>query len=967
MTKEVSPQSRAREVFEQWLARTGDYRIAAQRAGVSERTGRRWKAEPRATGESGAVVRGAKTTMLTEPTRFIGRQSALGSIHKFFGEGARIVTVLGPAGIGKTRLVLRYADLHAAAYPGGVYFCDLSSATTTDAMFAALAKSLSVQLSARGTDEAHTAQLGHALGSRTDSLVVIDNLEQVVAFAAPLVGALAAAAPRSVLLLTSRVQVRTQGEVAWHVDALATPVGDVKAARDALASEAIELFVDRAQLVRPGYTLTDADATVVAQITARLDGNPLAIELAAARMGMLSPAQILARLEKRFDLLVGGARDAPMRQVSMRAALDGSWDLLSEHEQTALAETSVFVGGFSLEAAERVIALSSGPKVLDVLESLRQSSLLRARTSDIGEVRFSLYETVRDYAKERLTEEPRNGAAVRRRHTAYFLEVTTAWAKAVDRTGGAEVRARAASDIENAIAAHEHAVTAKDSANAFELAIALGQLLVGRNRTERAIYANTLALENAATPPALAGLAIRVLAARGNAERLAGDVEAAKRTYEDALDRAKNMADPALEALSLTGLGLVHQNAGRHADALASYAIALPLAERAKDEELVGRTLGHMGVAHRVLRHREEALDCSLRAFASHTKTGSTRLLAAEALAMGTIHQQRGEPERARQRYEEASALTREVGDEGLEASVLGTLGTLHAELGEVDLALSHCHRALEIFSRLGIKRLEGLALGNIANLYFQLGRVDDARLSLQRAVQVIAAAGDELHQGIFMGHLAGVLATQGAVSDADSLIAEAEKLLEKRDPHAWSAALGLQHGWIELAKAKRARSPAEAEQWIAKVRARIEAVPHESTDDVRVNVRMLRLALAAPMDSTTDLDPHALTISEDAALVRTPIGSRIELDRRRNVRLVLKALVERHSTGPGTPLSVDDLLAAGWPGEKVLRDAGASRVYVALGTLRKLGLRDAIKSRDGGYLLDPALKVVVTKSVVKP
>lgn len=471
------------------------------------------------------------------------------------------------------------------------------------------------------------------------------------------------------------------------------------------------------------------------------------------------------------------------------------------------------------------------------------------------------------------------------------------------------------------------------------------------------MYARTLALKTDDD-----GRVVRLLAARGNAERLAGEVEVAKATYEEALARSKASKDPGLTALAWTGLGVVHQNAGRHLDAIAAYEKALPLAERAKDEELVGKTLGHLGVAHRVVRHDAEALECSQRAYASHKKTGSTRLLAAEALAMGTVYQQHGEPERARQRYEEASELTREVGDEGLEASVLGTLGTLYGELGEVDLALTHYQRTYEIVTRLGLKRLEGLSLGNLATLYFQLNRFDDARTTMERAVKVIEAAGDELHQGIFTAHLAGILAAQGALKDAESLIVDAEKVLKKRDPHAWGPAVSLQHAWIELAKAKRASSAAEAERWRDSVRIRIEGVPHEASDDVRVNVRMLRLALAAPMDSTTDLDPHALTISEDAALVRTPIGSRIELDRRRNVRLVLKALVDRHASNPGDPLSVDDLLAAGWPGEKVLREAGASRVYVALGTLRKLGLRDAIKSRDGGYLLDPELKVVVTK-----
>src|SRR6185503_8751399 len=203
----------ARGVFAEWLAKTGDVRIAAERAGVSERTGRRWKSE------GGQVPEAAPSGPSVEPTKFVGRKAALLSLRKLLTEGARIVTVLGPAGIGKTRLARRYADLHASAYPGGVLFCDLSTAEGTEAVSAALAQSLSLTLPSRATDAERAEQLGHALESRGAMLLVLDNFEQAAAAAPATIGAWTAIARRAHVLVTSRVQLRVLGEACFWLEA----------------------------------------------------------------------------------------------------------------------------------------------------------------------------------------------------------------------------------------------------------------------------------------------------------------------------------------------------------------------------------------------------------------------------------------------------------------------------------------------------------------------------------------------------------------------------------------------------------------------------------------------------------------------------------------------------------------------------------------------------------------------------
>ncbi|HEY2364987.1 MAG TPA: AAA family ATPase, partial [Polyangiaceae bacterium] len=274
------PSQRARAVFAEWLAKTGDVRIAAERAGVSERTGRRWKNEPTSASEDAPAQ-----IISPEATRFIGRKAALLALRKMLTEGARLVTVLGPAGIGKTRLSMRYADLHASAYPGGVFFCDVSAAKTAEAVCAVVASTLHVTLPSRASDAERADQLGHALDARGTMLLVLDNFEQAVPAAPATIGVWTTLARRAHVLVTSRVQLRVLGEACFWLESL--DEGD-----------AVQLFVDRARLVRSGYE-PGGDAKVVTDLVKKLDGNALAIELAAARIGMLSPPQLLARLSKR--------------------------------------------------------------------------------------------------------------------------------------------------------------------------------------------------------------------------------------------------------------------------------------------------------------------------------------------------------------------------------------------------------------------------------------------------------------------------------------------------------------------------------------------------------------------------------------------------------------------------------------------------------------------------------------------
>ncbi len=916
------PSQRARAVFAEWLAKTGDVRIAAERAGISERTGRRWKNEPGAADDAPTQI------ISPESTKFIGRKAALLALRKMLTEGARLVTVLGPAGIGKTRLSMRYADLHASAYPGGVFFCDVSAAKTAEAVCAVVAQTLHVTLPSRANDAERADQLGHALDARGTMLLVLDNFEQAVPAAPATVGVWTTLARRAHVLVTSRVQLRVLGEACFWLESLDEADG-------------VQLFVDRARLVRPGYE-PGADAKAVTDLVKKLDGNALAIELGAARIGMLSPPQLLARLSKRFDVLAGGARDATKRQASMRAALDQSWELLSDASRRVLAQASLFRGGFTFEAAEAVIRTKASESLMEALEDLRQSSLLYTY-ADGSDMRFAMYESIRDYAGEKLSDMDRRDEAARR-FAEHFVQKATSF------------------DVDNLIQAQAIAIELGDATLALRAALASGPLLAGRAQSEIELLERALAQQGGDAEARLSG---RV--ALGVAHRKRGALAVAEEELRKTLDDVRAAKARSVEGRALLALGAVHRMGGQMEKALAELEEALAVARDTNDMRLEAHVLGD--TAHALHIRRDESgktMALAERARALHHEAGSRRDEADMCGLLAALHQARGEAHQSRSRYEEALELLSGGGDIGVLGMVHTNLGTLHQELGNLDAALGHQEEALRLCVAAGGRRLEGGVLGNRANVLFEMGRLDEARDGFDRSVRVLQDVGDVVHESFFQAQLAAVIATQGAVDEAASLVARAEKRFESsgHTSDLWKLAFRLQRCHIDLARARQAESEGVIEMASKlrdEVRDIIGALPSETTDDVRVAARMLTRVLDAPPKQP---EPKpivgALTVSEDASNVWLPTTARVSLEKRKPVRLLLLRLIQEHAKKPGGPLTVDDLLAAGWPGERVIRDAGASRVYVALGTLRKLGLRDVILSRDGGYLLDPQVKIVV-------
>lgn len=356
----------------------------------------------------------ARHNLPLQTSTLIGREAESAAVRELLRQsGVRLVTLIGTGGTGKTRLALKVADDVLHDYAHGVWFVDLSSVTEPDRMPAAIVAALG--LATTGQEASLDALKTYLRGRRL--LLLLDNFEQIIN-AGRLVVELLAAAPGLQVLVTSREPLLVSGERTFAVPPLSLPSEDQRAAADLIRYESVALFVDRAKAARHDFELNDRNAGTVAAICARLDGLPLAIELAAARIRLFSPAVLLARLDDRLGLN-SGRRDVPERQRTLRAAISWSHDLLDADERILFRRLSVFSGGFDLAAAETICGPGLAIAVLDGLESLLNKNLVRRVDDADDTLRCVMLETIRDYATERLAESGEE-AGLHQQHAVYY-------------------------------------------------------------------------------------------------------------------------------------------------------------------------------------------------------------------------------------------------------------------------------------------------------------------------------------------------------------------------------------------------------------------------------------------------------------------------------------------------------------------------------------------------------------------
>jgi predicted ATPase/class 3 adenylate cyclase/DNA-binding NarL/FixJ family response regulator len=499
-------------------------------------------------------------------TSFVGRGPQLTEMCKLLAE-SRLVTLTGAGGVGKTRLAVQVANQLAAEYAEGVWYVDLAPITNPELVPVSIARALGLP------DQPGRSTMDSLLRFVRDRhmLLVLDNCEHLLDASAELVLALLGAAAGLTLLATSREPIGVAGEVSWRVPSLS------------LADEAIELFANRARHVRPDFTVSDDNAAAVGEICRRLDGLPLAIELAAARVRALSLAEIAESLHDRFRLLTGGARTAVRRQQTLRASVDWSHALLTEPERVLFRRLAAFMGGFDLEAAQAVAG--SGPveryQVIDQLTLLVDKSLVVADESG-GRTRYRLLETVRQYALEKLGESG-EADAVRTRHRDYY----TAMAALLDAPAGSENERRleqAEIEIDNLRAAFGWSRENSDVELAMQLASSLQPLWLarGRLREGRAWFDTTLADLDAQNLEVAAAVRARALADQALLATW-GESAVSMDPAQQALAIARELDDPALLARTLAACGFVAAQGYNVELARACFAEAIGLARAVDD------------------------------------------------------------------------------------------------------------------------------------------------------------------------------------------------------------------------------------------------------------------------------------------------------------------------------------------------------------------------------------------------
>jgi non-specific serine/threonine protein kinase len=682
-----------------------------------------------ATRRSAILLMGSADTLPTPLTRLLGRErEAAAACDLLAGGDVRMVTLTGPPGVGKTRLAIEVAARLAPGFVDGAVFVPLAPVGTAELVVPAIAAALGVREQGEGPLDLRLRQL---LRPRR-LLLLLDNFEHLQG-AAPAVAGLLAAAPELRVLATSRGPLRISGEQELAVQPFALPDAEARPQPGELAENpAVALFVERARSVDAAFALTAGNAQAVARIVQRLDGIPLAIELAAARSRLLGPQALLDRLAERLPLLRGGPRDLPPRQQTLEAAIGWSYDLLRPAERRLLCRVAVFAGSWELDAAEAL----AGGEVMDALEALVGHGLVRAAPGPEGEPRFSLLEMIREFAWARLADDGDTSAAeLRDEHARWFLALAEGLRPLLRTAGQATALRRLEREHDNLRAALAWVLSWGNAEPALRLVAALwdfwhrrGHLTEGRRWAMRAL----------ALPGGSPATRARALLGAGVMARVHGDLAAAGEHLRAAAALAREADDAATEAKALANLSIVANTTGDFDGA-----------ER------------HLGEAAEL---SARAADAWGEAFALHVRAALVGM--------------RGDGEASRELRLRALELSRAIGDpEMISRGRLG-LAEVARHAGEHAAAQAHYAAALEHFRATGNTFHAGLVLRRLAQTEIHRGNLEEAATLLRESFRLYRSIDHPAGTAACITTLACLYAARGEAEPAARCFGAAEAAL---------------------------------------------------------------------------------------------------------------------------------------------------------------------------------------------
>jgi predicted ATPase len=640
----------------------------------------------------------------TPRTVFIGRDREVGVVKELLlRDEVRLITLTGPGGIGKTRLGLQVAGAGAESFPGGVCFIPLAAVSDPALIPSIMAQALGMRETGREVTIASLKEYLHDLS--TNLLVFFDNFEHLLA-AATAVGELLTIAPKLKLLVTSRAPLHVYGEYEFPVPSLALPDLRSTMSLQALSkNSAVALFLERASAVKPNFELTEENALAVATICTRLDGLPLAIELAAARIKLLSPSAMQARLESRLQLLTGGAKDLPVRQQTLRGTIDWSYDLLSKAEQALFRRVAVFFSGCTLEGVEAVCNTKQDLE-LDVLEgmaSLVDKSLVQQIEGTQGESRFVLLDTVREYGLERLAASGEE-FATKRAHAAYCLVLAEESASQAADPALREWVGLFEVEHDNFRAALEWLTNTGNADWGLRLGAALFQFWeMGEHLTEgRDRLGKLLKLEGAT---ARSNSRARTLFAAGVLAGEQGDYATACALTEESLDIARELNDARGVGIALNALAAHARDRGNLEASRSLFEQSLAVWRDLGDRVVVARSLSNL--ANVVKLQGDYGLARSLyeECLSIFRELGDRTGMAWSLNYEGDVAHEQGDDAVARALYEQSLTIFRELGDKWGMAGCLIDLASLARDHGDYQTSRSHYAESMKLFQELGQKR----------------------------------------------------------------------------------------------------------------------------------------------------------------------------------------------------------------------------------------------------------------------